>query len=281
MKRSWVLTLIGVGLSLLLALVFAYPRFMVAPGPLLPAHADLAGNCFACHAPWRGAAPERCLSCHKLADIGLRTTKGLPIDRPTIKLSFHQELSESNCVGCHRDHEEPKLTHRFKKPFTHELLKLDTRARCSSCHAAPADALHRELTVNCSQCHQPDRWQSASFDHAQLSADLKTRCESCHRPPADEQHAGMSGNCQQCHAPMHWKPSTFDHAKLFLLQGEHNAKCATCHVNNDTSRYTCYGCHEHQPNRIRAKHHEEGITRFDNCVECHRSADDGERDEHD
>ena len=47
----------------------------------------------------------------------------------------------------------------------------------------------------------------------------------------------------------------------------------TCHTGNDYSRYTCYGCHEHTPAKIRAEHQEEGISNFTNCVECHRSAD--------
>jgi hypothetical protein len=46
----------------------------------------------------------------------------------------------------------------------------------------------------------------------------------------------------------------------------------TCHARNDYSRYTCYGCHEHTLTNIRRKHIEEGVSKFDNCVECHRSA---------
>lgn len=42
----------------------------------------------------------------------------------------------------------------------------------------------------------------------------------------------------------------------------------------DYSRYTCYGCHEHTPDNIRREHIEEGIRDFDNCVECHRNADE-------
>ena len=48
----------------------------------------------------------------------------------------------------------------------------------------------------------------------------------------------------------------------------------TCHVRNDYSAYTCYGCHEHTPANIRREHVDEGIRQFDNCVECHRSADE-------
>ncbi|HSO78654.1 MAG TPA: class III cytochrome C family protein, partial [Chromatiaceae bacterium] len=53
---------------------------------------------------------------------------------------------------------------------------------------------------------------------------------------------------------------------------DHQAPCATCHERNDYSRYSCYGCHEHNPEKIRREHIEEGIRDFRNCVECHRTA---------
>lgn len=276
MKRRWLLILIGANLLVLLALAFIYPNFMVAPGPLMQAHADLATHCFACHSPWQGASSERCLSCHKSPDIGLRTTQGVPLAPSQMRLSFHQELTEQNCMACHSDHEAPKLARSERKTFSHSLLNPAVRNDCASCHIPPANDIHRDLDVNCSQCHKPDRWKPASFDHALLAADMKAHCESCHQAPRDRQHSEITGNCQQCHSPAHWKPSTFDHAKLFLLEGEHKTQCTTCHIGNDYSRYTCYGCHEHQPDRIRAKHQKEGIREFDNCVECHRSAEENE-----
>jgi hypothetical protein len=47
-------------------------------------------------------------------------------------------------------------------------------------------------------------------------------------------------------------------------------------VANDYKKYTCYGCHEHTPAKIKREHLEEGIRNFDNCVECHRSGDKDE-----
>ncbi|EWS58946.1 hypothetical protein Y695_04654 [Hydrogenophaga sp. T4] len=76
-----------------------------------------------------------------------------------------------------------------------------------------------------------------------------------------------------------------------MLDRDHNASCETCHKNPaDYRQYTCYGCHEHTLANVREEHEEEGIRNFDNCVKCHRSADeepsgegrgdekDGERD---
>lgn len=225
MKR-WLLALIVANLLVVVALAFAYPQLMVSPGPLVRGHAELATDCFACHAPLRGASSQRCIACHALPDIGVRTTKGVPLAAQTVKTPFHQELIEQDCMACHSDHQGVTLTQRSRKAFSHALLRAPVRERCESCHTSPKDKLHRDLGVSCGQCHQPERW----------------------------------------------KPATFDHDKLFVLDRDHDTKCVTCHTNDDYSRYTCYACHEHRPDRIRAKHLEEGIRDFANCAECHRSA---------
>ncbi len=269
-KRPWLLMVIAVNLLALVALVFVYPHLMVSPGPLVKGHADLATDCFACHAAWRGASSARCIDCHAVADVGLKTTKGVPIAGAVVKTSFHQQLIEQDCMACHSDHQGPKLTKRSRKPFSHALLKPALRDGCATCHAAPKDSVHRDLKVECGQCHQTTAWKPAHFDHAVLAKAALERCQGCHNPPTDRLHRQIQGSCQSCHQTSAWKPATFDHDKYFVLDGDHQATCDTCHKNNDYCRYTCYGCHEHSQANIRAKHIEEGITQFENCVKCHR-----------
>lgn len=269
-KHPVLLTVIALNLLVLLALAFAYPHLMVSPGPLVKGHADLTTDCFACHAAWRGAAAPRCTECHAVADVGLRTTKGVPIPAATIKASFHQELVEQDCMACHSDHQGPKLTKRSRKPFSHGLLKAAVRDRCASCHAAPRDTVHRDLKVECGECHQDRAWKPAHFDHAVLAQAALDRCEGCHNAPTDRLHRQIRGHCKSCHTTEAWKPATFVHDKYFVLDRDHEASCDTCHRNNDYSRYTCYGCHEHSQAKVREEHLEEGIQDFANCVECHR-----------
>jgi len=228
LKRPWLLIVVIANLAAVLALVFIYPDLMVGPGPLAAGHAELATDCFACHAPLRGASSQRCASCHAVADIGLRTTRGVAIVATPAKVAFHQHLIETDCVACHSDHQAPKLTQHSRKPFSHELLQAATRERCEGCHQKPTNSLHQQI----------------------------------------------KGNCAQCHSAKGWKPATFDHSRMFALDGDHNTRCETCHVNSDYSRYTCYGCHEHTLSNVRAKHEEEGIRNLDNCVRCHRNATD-------
>jgi len=278
-KGSWLWIVISANLLVLVALAFIYPHLMVSPGPVGPGHAALATDCFACHTPWRGARADRCIACHAVPDIGLRTTQGIAITKATpLKVSFHQELNDQNCLACHSDHADPKLTHRMRKPFSHAVLRVATRDRCDTCHAAPTNDMHRTLSIGCAKCHKTEAWKPASFDHAALSKAELSRCESCHRTPTDTLHRQMTGNCAQCHRPQAWKPATFDHAKFFPLDKEHNPSCVTCHTGNDYSQYTCYGCHEHTPANMQAKHREEGVAEdLQDCVRCHRSAD-GEGD---
>jgi hypothetical protein len=49
----------------------------------------------------------------------------------------------------------------------------------------------------------------------------------------------------------------------------------TCHPNALTA-YTCYGCHEHDPQKIRAKHLKKGISDFANCIACHPTGQEHE-----
>ncbi|MEO6217002.1 MAG: cytochrome c3 family protein [Sphingomonas sp.] len=226
--------LIAANLCGLIVLAFVWPHLMVAPGPLIPAHAEITRDCFACHVPFKGVSEDRCAACHKVADIGIRTTKGVSIGASRRGIAFHQSLDQPNCMACHSDHSGPQLVKTARLSFAHALLRPDVRDRCASCHRAPSTALH----------------------------------------------AQASGNCAQCHTQKGWKPASFDHARFFALTGPHKTTCATCHVGGNLSRYTCYGCHEHQPDQIRAKHAEEGIRNIENCARCHRSnsGEGGERE---
>ncbi len=269
-KRPILLIVIAINLVVLVVLAFVYPHLMISPGPLAKGHTELATDCFACHTAWRGASPGRCTQCHAVAEIGLKTTKGVPIAVATIKGSFHQQLEDQDCMACHSDHQGREPTQRSRKPFSHALLKVAVRDRCSSCHAAPNNTVHRDLKVECAQCHQSDAWTPAHFDHALLGKAALDRCESCHNAPTDRMHRQIQGSCQSCHKTEAWKPATFDHSKYFVLDRDHDAACDTCHKGNDYSRYTCYGCHEHSQAKVRSKHLKEGIQNFENCVECHR-----------
>ncbi len=178
---------------------------------------------------------------------------------------FRGATSE-RCTSCHKPADIGRLTSTgkpitkpltgaMKTPFHQKLISQD----CMACHSDHAGVKRYPL--------------HGRFNHAMLQKDARELCQSCHVAPKDELHQKISGSCGQCHSQEKWTPASFDHEKSFVLDRDHNVKCVTCHVQNDYSRYTCYGCHEHTPASIRREHIEEGIRDFDNCVECHRSAD--------
>lgn len=196
-KYPVLLAVIAANLVGLVALAFAYPDLMISPGSLVPGHADLATDCFACHSPLRGASSELCVDCHAVASIGVRTTRGVPIAPHAIRSSFHQQLIEQDCMACHSDHEGPRLTRRSRKPFSHSLLKVGVREQCSSCHVPPKDPMHRTLKAECSQCHQTGAWKPATFDHDKyfvLDRDHMASCDTCHRTNDYSQYT-----CYGCH----------------------------------------------------------------------------------
>lgn len=234
MKCRRGLILIVASLCALIAVSFAWPHMMVAPGPLIPAHAAINRDCFACHVPFRGASVDRCTVCHKIAEIGIRTTKGTAIGADWRGIAFHQFLAQPDCIACHSDHSGPLLVKSKRQRFAHDLLMPELSGRCASCHRAPQTGIH----------------------------------------------AQAGSNCVQCHTQKGWKPASFDHARFFALTGPHDTRCINCHVGGNLDRYSCYSCHEHQPDQIRAQHVQEGIRNIENCARCHRngSAEGGERE---
>lgn len=222
MKRS-----IWIGISLVLAVIITLsltrPHEMVSPGNLIPAHAALESNCFACHAPFRGASAESCTTCHFVADIGLRTTKGLAIAQSDRRPAFHQALAKPDCMACHSDHPQPRLTKASAVTFNHALLKADARANCQSCHTAPRDDLHRSQTLACATCHQPMNWKPAIFDHSRyfpLDRDHNTACTTCHLGGNFKQYT-----CYGCHE--HQKAQIITQHREESITNIQN--CVRCH----------------------------------------------------
>jgi len=170
----------------------------------------------------------------------------------------------ARCVTCHKPGEIGRLTTTglpivkplTSTPFHQKLVSED----CVACHSD-----HAGVKRFRPQGH---------FNHDLLKKETREICQDCHKAPVDPLHKQITGNCKQCHSQDKWKPATFDHDKYFQLDRDHNKGCVTCHVRNDYSRYTCYGCHEHTAENIRRKHVEENIRNFSNCVECHRSANE-------
>ena len=190
----------------------------------------------------------------------------------------HKAL-EGDCFACHAPLTGASSTRCTSCHKPADIGRLATTGRVLTQPATKA-AFHQELSSqDCVACHSDHAGvkrftRTRLFDHTLLKKTTREQCQSCHKSPTDSLHKQITGNCLQCHTQEKWTPATFDHNKFFVLDRDHNANCVTCHVRNDYSRFTCYGCHEHTPDNIRREHIKEGISKFDNCVECHRSANE-------
>ena len=223
MIRRWALWLIAANLCGLIALAFIFPQQMVAPGPLIPAHAGFANNCFACHAPFRGVSVQRCTACHTLAEIGIRTTTGRLMRNDGDAVAFHQSLTEPNCLACHSDHSGPKLVKATKQRFAHSLLRPEVRDQCATCHRAPKTPLHAQAGTNCAACHTQAGWKPATFDHSRYFALIgphKAACATCHTDGNFTRYT-----CYSCHE--------HSPARINAIHAEEGirdiANCVRCH----------------------------------------------------
>lgn len=208
------------------ALVWVYPAQMLSPGPLIPAHAAVAGladDCLACHTPFKGVEGSRCTQCHAIADIGLRRVAGTPIPQTTPRPPFHQGLSPSDCLTCHTDHPAPALVPAHSHTFAHALLTPATAANCAGCHAPPQDSLHPDPKVACNACHTTVGWKTVTLDHSRffaLTPPHDAACTTCH----------IGGDltkvtCFGCHAHQE-----ADLIRRHLSEGIRNIdRCAACH----------------------------------------------------
>jgi hypothetical protein len=174
-------------------------------------------------------------------------------------------------------------------------------ARCATCHALAEIGVrtvagvplpgservpfHRDLSEgSCAACHTdhagPDSDGTLeTFVHGLLTASAVEACTDCHegQRPDDMIHTSVKAGCQPCHQTAAWVPATYDHEPYFRFDRHHPDDCGTCHTTaGDLAAYTCYGCHEHTPRKIRSEHLEEGIREFEACEECHRSGDEEE-----
>lgn len=251
-------------------------------------HARLAKQetCISCHTEHRGAA----------GNLTRQDLVGIEHDAFGFSLAAHRETAQGarfTCADCH----EPD---RWDLP----------RDRCESCHRDyqpefVADHV-RDWGSDCAECHDgADRFSRGAFDHDRLDfpltgahrrtackachadvralagfGDAQTTCVGCHR--ADDEHDGSFGDdCGACHRTERWEDATLDH-EFPLDHGEEGPiPCRTCHEERGNwESYTCYGCHEHTPARIRAEHEEEGIVRdLENCVRCHPTGREDEAEE--
>jgi len=213
-------------LSFMAALTLFLPQWMISPGATIAAHHEISSDCFSCHTPFLGSPSEKCMECHRIDEIGIKSTQGEAIQKEDSQIDFHQELITADCVACHSDHQGVK-PFRTANRFSHHLLNPSIQQRCSNCHATPMDQVHAKTKKNCSACHTEDSWLSAHFDHQEyfrFDRYHDAECSVCHESSDYSQYT-----CYGCHEHSEWN-----------VRGEHLEEgindyevCVECHRSGD------------------------------------------------
>lgn len=240
--------------------VYAKGGLLYNPGPLnaqngevlggVTSHAELGGNCKACHtAPWESAKMEdRCVDCHGEIAVQMQ-------DVASMHGSMLTDQPDLRCRFCHPEHRGPdaKLTELGDAAFPHEVVGFSLNGHQFK--------VTREAFV-CSDCHTDD---ISKFD-LQI-------CDTCHRQMdlgfMTAHTISFGSACLDCHDGVDSLVTNFNHNKFsFKIIGKHEGlECVKCHVNArglgdfQLTLQDCYSCHRNdEPHQGRF-----GLS----CVDCH------------
>ena len=211
-------------------------RQAVVPGDLSRSHGFLAGNCAACHAPFKEAGAGLCIGCHAASTALLQR-------QPT---AFHAQVQI--CIGCHVEH---RAGTRMPTTMDHALLAEIGERQSRATSAGPSAPESAMASTGLPQTNAVRPAVSSTRDQegcggATGCADEKVTspplsgsrlpaapsrmgsdesmltCASCHA--SKDRHSGFFGtDCVQCHATTQWTVSDFKHPSAS------STDCAQCH----------------------------------------------------
>ncbi|MDO8716043.1 MAG: hypothetical protein Q7J73_04475 [Dehalococcoidales bacterium] len=217
-------------------------------------HADISGNCGACHAPpfSTDTMANRCLACHTAV-----------ADELTNPLSLHGVMfSDSKTLGCtygcHTEHRGPNaplilatVDHFTTKTAyslkAHQVLSDGLPFTCVNCHVNGFNTFNQEICITC---------------HRQIDAVFT------------QTHTDTFGtDCIKCHDGLDTYGKAFNHNRVqFLLTGNHiTVACEGCHQGARTiadlkaTPQDCYSCHQ--------KDDTHKSLFGTGCAQCHNTAD--------
>lgn len=268
-------TIITVSVLLVAGLaMYFFPHILLNPGQLVEGHQKIRESCTSCHTPFWGIDSDKCISCHKISEIGSKSPNQADSGIFERTLTLHKNLGSQSCTSCHSDH-KGKKPDRSIMHFDHQIVSKVGTATCSNCHNKPQDNIHKLVGSDCNKCHSTEKWNGAGqFNHSMIQGKDSNNCISCHKTPTDNLHQQSSGACLSCHNTTKWLPANFEHNKYFRFDSNHPSDCKSCHQSSNFKEYTCYNCHAHSQSRVENKHERHGISNFNNCVRCHKSGNE-------
>jgi hypothetical protein len=193
-------------------------------------------------------------------------------DQTITCLTCHPENLQTTdlkqCIECHEQHDKTFMSDH-QQQFGSDCMVchdgIDRLSNYEHVNFFPLDGKH--ASSECTDCHTDNTYRGTASE-----------CWQCHQEP--DIHAGVFGDsCDDCHTAEAWSPATLLKHEFPLNHGLDDQslqlQCDGCHTTNYID-YTCYNCHEHQPDEMTKTHLSQGISEQDipQCVNCHPSGTD-------
>lgn len=212
----------------------AFWQQLASPGKLSTAHADLTGDCAACHVPMQGPIAARCIVCHANDERLLQS-------QPT---AFH--ASVSSCRECHPEH---RGSGQLVSTMDHSaLVAIGLKELMRS--ADPEQRQFADAIAGLGGGGASARGLALAVGEAALD------CAACHATV--DPHLGLFGSeCSECHGTKAWAVTEYRHPAA------RSRDCAQCH-QAPPSHYMMHF------EMISAKVARKPHARVEQCYECHR-----------
>lgn len=150
-----------------LALTSKQTKRLLAHGPLIEAHSDVA--CEACHVASPGSMRQQIQAQVQYA-LGRRETR----------VDFgYQPVSSTVCLACHARPNERHPIYRFQEPrFAQALQSVEARS-CLGCHFEHGEQVVSSRIDVCRHCHEDIKVKNDPLDVAHENLIAQQRWESC------------------------------------------------------------------------------------------------------
>jgi len=271
-------------IAIALVAAFLVPHKSYQPGALMSAHANLRGQCAACHQPWHGPANDRCIACHgDIADVNPHG--GYDVTSDSGLITGHKLFvvgdNELTCMSCHTEHRgrvvDLNATATFNCAWCHKHPSIDAvdehtvavMKRGTTTHpefAQPFNHFAHKLLIASHVPAIPDGFKCESCHVVAATLPLKpermslrwTSCAGagCHIAPQDS-FMQMPAAIGPSPTLIAYAPKILHLNSVFVHSAGHLATpCESCHLSIATSRSpndalskaveNCFKCHAHQ-----------------------------------
>jgi hypothetical protein len=161
--------------------IIIFPYSTINPGVVIEDHSMIKNDCLSCHSLGEGAQTEKCIECHQLSEIRLKSVNGEMLNFINSKSNLlHNSIIKIQCFDCHTEHNGLSRENATLN-FRHQVLTTELQKECTKCHSPqkPENEIHILLKAECSNCHNKSGWKPSHFKH-DILGERKNDCRDCH-----------------------------------------------------------------------------------------------------